>query len=334
MKTLGLEVSTKRRKFHLNNPQSAWSNKPIFILGIMPRCGTNFLYDLLIKHPDCAAGDAIKEDYFLHYSNFLDQYVENVFSRWNDRWQVPEKVGPSSLLSKHFGETILNFLYRQHPDDSSLPGGENLSSDIRHLVSKTPSVRNIHRVFDLFPSARVIILVRDGRAVAESGSRSFGWSVNWAATEWSQAARSILEFEQKQTNTEGEFLIVQYEKLFQERESELNRIFLFLGLDPEAGGQSHYFDTPVRGSSDISSKNGKEVHWKPQEQSADFNPLDRWKKWSGLKHHRFNQIAQNELRGLGYTPVKGVQPIWWGNLILWKVDVFNAIKSRLKRILD
>jgi hypothetical protein len=45
---------------------------PIFIHGVLPRSGTNFLWHLLLLHPDCApAVLPVYEDLFLEHSDHL-----------------------------------------------------------------------------------------------------------------------------------------------------------------------------------------------------------------------------------------------------------------------
>ena len=54
----------------------------------------------------------------------------------------------------------------------------------RRLVTKNPSVIGIERVFTFFPTAQVIILLRDGRAVVESCLRTFAWDFDLATRRW------------------------------------------------------------------------------------------------------------------------------------------------------
>lgn len=57
---------------------------PIFIHGILPRSGTNFLWDLLRLHPDCApARVPVDEDWFLAHSDHLVHFVDDVGAAWD-----------------------------------------------------------------------------------------------------------------------------------------------------------------------------------------------------------------------------------------------------------
>ena len=56
----------------------------IFVLGVMPRSGTNYLYDFLALHPDCAPARApIWEDFFLQHADLLMAYTATVRRRWD-----------------------------------------------------------------------------------------------------------------------------------------------------------------------------------------------------------------------------------------------------------
>ena len=51
---------------------------PIFLHGIQPRSGTNFPWDLLLLHPDCArARQPVNEDLFLDHFDPLVAFVED-----------------------------------------------------------------------------------------------------------------------------------------------------------------------------------------------------------------------------------------------------------------
>jgi len=57
---------------------------PIFVLGIMPRSGTNFFYNLLCLHAHCE-GVCIREmpeDSLLYNADILARYINNVSSFW------------------------------------------------------------------------------------------------------------------------------------------------------------------------------------------------------------------------------------------------------------
>ena len=64
-----IQITTDKE---IENSLSKCAN-PIFILGITPRSGTNFLQDILCFHPDCGAGP-VREYFLLHYASFSKNY--------------------------------------------------------------------------------------------------------------------------------------------------------------------------------------------------------------------------------------------------------------------
>jgi hypothetical protein len=260
------------------------STDPIFILGITQRSGTNFLFDLLCLHPDCGAPAINWEDFLVAKSDLLVGYVSSVFSGWRRRGTAQEV---EALLYQQLGNGLLSVL----------------ASRIRanRLVTKTPSVRNLDCFFKLFPRAYLLILVRDGRAVVESRVKSFGESYETAMRIWAEGADTILRFVDSADGLDLNYLIVRYEDLWHEPERELRRIFAVTRLDPDKYAFSAATSLPVRGSSVFHGQENKEVHWKPVEKTAEFNPVSRSNHWSRANHERFNWIAGDRLVRFGYN---------------------------------
>jgi Sulfotransferase family len=292
---------------------------PIFILGIAPRSGTNYLHDLIRIHPACdSESSALEEDFLVANAPLLLRYAASVSRSWKQRWGEGELEQEKHLLCAKIGEGLASFLHAQlnRRKGRSLPpsplGG-------RRLVTKTPQVTNLDLFFEVFPSAPLLILVRDGRSVVESSAKTFGHPYGYAARAWASSAEEILSF--KRRHPQAHYLMVRYEDLYQNVESELRRIFLFLGLDPELYDYSAAANLPVRGSSAVRAQGSgasrdfwvaEGVHWKPIPKPADFNPLTRWSNWSRAKHERFNWIAGRSMPAFGYSPRRytGARALW------------------------
>ena len=58
------------------------SKEPIFILGIMQRSGTNYLYNLLLLHPDCRDPAPVWEDYFVHHADLVSKFIKALSRQW------------------------------------------------------------------------------------------------------------------------------------------------------------------------------------------------------------------------------------------------------------
>lgn len=225
------------------------------------------------------------EDWFAARSESLIAFAEGLEARaFQANW--PQAAGYADELLAGLGDGLLSVLYRKCPVG-------------RDIVSKTPSSLGLDALFRLFPRGRLLLLMRDGRAVAESWSRSrTGASWEQGAARWNQGARRVLEF---LATPSGPHRLVRYEDLVRETRGTLEMIFEFLGLDPAAYPDGRAETLPVYGSS-VHRGGGDEVHWNPVPPDAGFDPVARAAHWPETRHRAFNRIAGETLRALGYAP--------------------------------
>jgi hypothetical protein len=262
---------------------------PIFILGILPRSGTNHLWDLLSLHPSCApARSPVREDLFLENSDHLVGFVAGARASWDPRWgEFPDDL--EETLYGALGEGLLSFLWVERD---------------RRLLTKNPSVHHIDRFFSFFPQARLLILVRDGRSVTQSCMGTFGWDFERGARSWAAAADEIRRWvSSDEVKGDSRYLIVRYEDLVRNLRGTLAEILRFLELDENAFDFEAAAGLPVRGSSAYFGPGRDSVHWEPVTRKPDFDPTERWRSWSQELHERFEWIAGDELRYLGYASV-------------------------------
>jgi hypothetical protein len=279
-------------------PTLSSSTAPIFILGISQRSGTNFLFDLLRLHPDCGAPSTNWEDFLVAKSDPLFGYVSSVYSGWRRRGTAQEV---EDLLYEQLGSGLISVLASRVNEE--------------RVVTKTPTVRNLHYFFKLFPRAYLLILVRDGRAVVESRVKTFGESYETAMRTWVDGADTILRFVEASHGHKCSYLIVRYEDLWNEPERELRRIFAFAALDADKYDFSAATHIPVRGSSVFHGEEKKEAHWTPVEKTPDFNPVLRSNHWTRSMHERFNWVAGRQQARLGYGIVyykENENQLFWG----------------------
>ncbi len=270
---------------------------PVFILGILPRCGTNFLSNLLILHPDCGPPDPVWEDFLVAHSDLLVQYSDQVTSHWDKKWGIDEQA--KNELDVSLGLGLSSFLSRR---------GKGTC-----LITKTPSVDNLDLFFRFFPDARLLILIRDGRAIIESAYRSFGWRRESTLHALASAARTINDFDQRNRGSGARYKIVRYEDLWDEVDGQLLKLFSFLELKSDVYdfGQAH--ELPVKGSSEVVKDHGEAMHWNPVEKNDKFDPLSRYSHWGAFRHYRYNRIAGQHMEALGYPRIKAGGPpwLWW-----------------------
>ena len=327
------DVKENNKSIDSKKANANTDKNPIFILGIMQRSGTNFLQDILCLHPDCGAGP-VREDFLLHYADFIQNYISNLSHTWRG-WIDDEEF--TNQLYHNIGNGLVSFL-KQQTDEKwlNIPlKREPLLSHIfkpspQRLVSKTPSVENLDCFFKLFPNCQLIIIVRDGRAVAESYVKSFNGYYEIAMCEWAKAAQDILNFiENNQKENKKKYYVVKYEDLCNNNQEELLKIFDFLGLNPDLYSFKEADKSPVRGSSSFRGDD-KSMHWKSVKKTTEFNPNSRWSHWNQKLHQRFNWIAGEYLVKFGYEKeYENTNYFWkvWNHLENFKWWVRNNIKS-------
>ena len=258
---------------------------PIFIHGILGRSGTNFLWNLLLLHPDCSrAREPVNEDLFLEQSDHLVRFVESVRASWDPIWGTFAQDLPERLC-EGLGEGLVAFLWSDREG---------------RLVSKSPTVTHLDRFFTFFPWARLLVLVRDGRSVVQSAMDTFGWDFDRACRAWADGARAIHRFQQSSSDRSDRWRMVRYEDLIDNMEGELRGIFEFLRLDATRYDFAAARNLPVRGSSAF-GRRGDAVHWDAVPKDQSFAPKERWRSWSPARLERFHWLAGTQLAQFGYT---------------------------------
>jgi hypothetical protein len=275
--------------------------KIVFVLGIMQRSGTNFLRNLLCMHPDCGAVLPIAEDFLIHNCHHLDQYVRSVGAMWNPSWGGLDRS--RERLTRCLERGVLGFvgnlttaewLSGAQEWNVPLPSRAMLKQSPAVVVTKSPSVKNLELVPTLFPEAKIIVVVRDGRALVASGMKSFGWKLESAARKFAEEAGCILRALPRQPNT----MLIKYEDVLAERDRTMKRIFEFIGVDARNFDYRLFDEVPVTGSSQAKEVDG-EVHWKPTT-IKNFEPLKRWQQWTPQQLSRYHWLAGQAHVQLGY----------------------------------
>jgi hypothetical protein len=249
----------------------------IFIFGIERRAGTNFLGALLKNYQGSIYVRKVGEDYLIHPSDKLFEYVDSVVKKWNPKWRSER-----ASLIKSISNGLLQFL------DSS---NEN-----KVCITKTPSTKNIQNCYTLFPDSYIVIIIRDGRDLAESAKRSFNWIYEYSFRKWADSAKRILNFMNEFKDAKA--IIIKYEDLHANTEKEITRLLDFCSLDNVNYDFSAIKNLPVIGSSTY--RRDGEVNWEPRVKDQSFSPLDKTHAWSKLRHYRFNKVCGKYAQRLGY----------------------------------
>lgn len=271
----------------------------VFIHGVLPRSGTNYLSRALRCHPDLAASPrGLWEFPHLKKSDPLLSYAESMASSP----KLPN-LEEGELL-RMIGEAWLAY------------ASEGLPEGCR-LVLKEPSVKNLDRFFRFFPRASLLALMRDGRDIACSAMKTRFASPaasSWRhprtyprmlrsplaelARRWSEASRTLRTF--LEGRDEGHSVkVVRFEDLVRDAETEIRGILGFLDLSPERFDWESLATLDVRGSSFVDNRDG-ELNWERGAVPTSFDPIGRWRGWSERELRQYLSVAGAELRHWGY----------------------------------
>jgi hypothetical protein len=259
---------------------------PILVVGISRRSGTNFLAGLLQLHHDCAAPQPpVLEDHLLRDLPSLREYAARAAARWPRRWG--DRATAQARLEQHLGEALAAFLHD--------------GVDAPRVVSKTPSPEHLALYPSVLPNAYVLVLLRDGRSVVDSLVRGFRFSFRKAVDEWATGARAIVDFEHHvlPANPKLRVRFVRYEAVVADPETQLRELFEFCDLDPARVDFDAVRNAPVIGSSYARTPSGR-MTWQPLEREDDFAPQARFTSWNATKRARFDWLAGDLQRALGY----------------------------------
>jgi hypothetical protein len=247
------------------------------------------------------------------------RYVWTLTESWNFSWFSESRDEVRRKLVAAMGTELGSFC-RLH------------SKPARWFVSKTPSTLNLDNCFDLFPSARVILIVRDGRDVVESGIRTFGWHWEDAVRHWRTSAERMLTVMAARAGS-GQVLLVRYEDLLTETRSEMKRILAFLGLDENRFDFQAADSMHVRGSCEFGRHEGSIVDWKPVARTAEFSPMGRYCGWSTRKRRRFAWLAGEISARFGYVAAENAGENLLTDLLDWSLDRYWGAVNRANEML-
>ncbi len=255
----------------------------IFLHGVAPRSGTNYLNALLDKHPliDSCPGEIYEFPFLTHIDQFL-YYKDMVLDDYpRNRQNIVD-----GDISYGFGLSLTRYLHeRKKP--AKIP------------LLKEPSVKNLYYFHHLFPGHKLLLLFRDGRDVVQSTISSWpGWTLKEAADRWAKSAQVMLEYNERYAE-EGGCLLVRYETLVENLTEEMARICNYLHIDEEIYKGEIEKSIPIIGSSTHSKVEGK-VTWKAVDKSSGFKHKNKWEVWTEKQKKCFKKYAGAALIQAGY----------------------------------
>ncbi|MBN1912738.1 MAG: sulfotransferase [Pirellulales bacterium] len=195
-----------------------------FVVGA-GRSGTTWLQEILGAHPEIATGQE---------SHLFPAYLNYLWRQWE------KEVGPERGDLRRVG--IANYVTQQEYLDILRTFAESILLKIASLkpmatmvVEKTPRhCQYMELLGRCFPEAKVIHVIRDGRAVAASMlTAARGWGRNWAPRTARRAAKdwlSCVSDARRARDRVGDYLEVRYEGLHDDAVAQVTRVLEFLGV--------------------------------------------------------------------------------------------------------
>ncbi|HEX5079032.1 MAG TPA: sulfotransferase [Geminicoccaceae bacterium] len=258
--------------------------RPLLVIGLTARTGTNYLARLLAAHKDCTRPNALYEDYMVFGLRHLNRFIRQAGGHWQPA-TASEKQKQLRLL---LGGAITRFLLEDARDPRKRP------------VFKTPTVWGVAHAQQFLPRCDIVVLTRNGPDVVESGMRSFGWRFESASRFWGDAARYLVQTcRDRQRDGMTPLTVVRYEDLVTQPTATLRAIFAAVDLPADRFDFDRPANFPVYGSSTERGRS-EGVTWESVDKPAGFEPLRRSQHWSEDAYRRFDWLTKGISRDLGY----------------------------------
>ena len=259
----------------------------VFIVG-SPRSGTSVLSWALARHP--SFWTSAESDYLLdlYGGGHLHEVYKKAFGRPDGGWLKRQKVS--------FGEFAAQMgLGAEQLYDSRSKG--------RRWVDATPGhTLMIDDLMRIFPEARFLHILRDGRAVVNSMVSS-DFDIDWAS-DFALACRTWVHYAQlghKAARAHADRVLeVRQEQLVARPELELARVFRFLEEQPCE--RSAELILTKRVNSSYGNLADGDIRKAKDPAAAPPHP---WRSWTAKQNRTFNAIAGGAARAFGYDVPDG-----------------------------
>lgn len=269
------------------------SAPPVFICG-SARSGTTWTLDLFERHPEVRA---VCESWILcqthGVTSILSQEYWDVRARqaWAERVDVPfgaVQLLPYAEMVRDVAALVARWLVR------------DMSAEQRFLVAKEPL--DVQAAAILFPDARFVHVIRDGRDVALSMRRAsetwdptmgVGLSMEFRAEAWRRQVESI----RIHRESLGErYLEIRYEEMRTDPLEALRTLFTFSDIPYDDNLLER-----IRGGTDLSS-------YGEASRKSGFRGGSASRSWeselSWREARRFDRVAGDLLAELGYVSAR------------------------------
>lgn len=305
------------------------ANAPVFIVGC-PRSGTTLLQRMLDAHPDVAIAP---ETFFVRRfwqrrADYGDLARDETFARLLDDVTAMPAFAEMDLDAEAFvqtamqGERTCAAVFRQLLQQFARKRG------VRVVGEKTPNhVLYLPTLYEFFPEARFIHVVRDARAVVNS------WrSVPWASGRRWRDAEVWVEYVAAGRAAESwlgaSLYAVRFERLVQAPESVLRRLCQMLELAFDPAMLAFHEQAPQ-------VVNVEREPWKTNvTKPIDSSVAGRWRQQLRPGEvAEVEAVAADEMRNWGYAPesaawqravIRATLPM---RRLMWKLTLVSKQRS-------
>jgi hypothetical protein len=263
--------------------------KPFFIVGC-PRSGTTLLSVLLDRHSSVSVPP---ETFFFHVFSGVSRQREKP----DYEWLVSQYLDDSYMSAMKLDRSkILQRLCEYNPDHASFfrcaleeyAAGQNKSI----IGEKTAThLMWIDTIFQWYPNAKIVWIVRDGRDVVMAMMRLFHKNLRAHCSTWRMSVELGLIFQQKYPD---KLYQIRFEDLVINTKAELIKLGNFLGIDY----QERMLDTNIySGAVPENERFYKERALQP----IDRSRISEWKRSATPQQiHLMHSVMGNSLEKLGY----------------------------------
>jgi hypothetical protein len=246
----------------------------VLIIGICPRSGTNYLSKIVCCIDGFEAVDIAKEDHLFEKAFLLKKFAYDSARRWlpwNDKSTYNSSKTGEDLLGA-IGSGIVSFFKDTLTKKGSKPV---LKTPITFFTRNRLLDSNFSSLYQLFPNAKVILLIRDSTDTIISAHKT--WPKKpflLFVIRWIFGAKHIINLNQEYAYAQkSRPLLIKYEEMIHDTYLAAEKIRVHLGGTSSVDFKARVKGLPIVGSSKIKDKNGN-VTWDPLEKKdAQFNAV-------------------------------------------------------------
>ena len=286
-----LRLLPQEQSGHIVTKGVQYPFEPVFVVGGR-RSGTTLLATLLDRHSQIAVPP--ETHFFGHFRRRIEdpsvlQHGELVAEFLANQRALDMKLDPVRLLDRFRRYPAdLAHLFRASLEEYASAFGKPRPGE------KTPGhLEFVPTILQWFPDAKVVCIIRDGRAAVLSAAR-LGWrggDIVGLSMIWRQSVRWMFAWERQYPRS---FLRVRYEDLLQDSTGTLDIVDRFVGIRFEAGQLD--VSVPTHAVPDWEAK------WKAKSAAElDAGRLNAWRREASEEEQwLMNLVLGRDLRRLDY----------------------------------